>query len=104
MLHPWMALGPPHRRLDDLHRHFEDEEKILFEMGYPGAAHHAEEHARLLAKAEAFSKSFEAPGRQVGDAFQFLVQEIVVVHMLGLDREYYPFVGDNGPAAGKNHA
>jgi len=30
----------------------------------------------------------------VGDVFQFLVSDVVMLHMLGADQEYFPFISD----------
>jgi diguanylate cyclase (GGDEF)-like protein/hemerythrin-like metal-binding protein/PAS domain S-box-containing protein len=80
------------RLLDDVEQHFHDEETILATAGFPGMNHHAAEHARLLAKGMKLSRQFSASALPVGDLFQFLAYDVVMVHMLGADREYYPFI------------
>lgn len=87
--------------LDDVAQHFQDEEIILAAAAFPGLSLHAEEHARLLAKGVELSHKFSRSDLQVGDLFQFLAYDVVMLHMLGADREYYPFVQSTVPV---NHS
>jgi diguanylate cyclase (GGDEF)-like protein/hemerythrin-like metal-binding protein len=84
------------RLLDDVGQHFHDEEIILAAAGFPGMNHHAAEHTKLLTKGVELSWQFSTSALPVGDLFQFLAYDVVMVHMLGADREYYPFRGDKG--------
>ncbi len=81
--------------IEGLRRHFADEEEVLHTIGYIAIAKHAKEHARLLAEADRLSQSFEASTMHVGETFQFFVKEIVMLHMMGMDRDFYPFIGEN---------
>lgn len=87
--------------LDEVSQHFHDEEVILKEVGFPGISQHAEEHAKLLEKGLELSREFKASTLTVGDVFQFLANEVVMVHMLGSDREFFPFIKEAGAAATK---
>jgi len=78
--------------LNDVGQHFHDEELILETAGFPGLNHHVAEHAKLLAKGEELSLQFSAAALPVGDLFQFLAYDVVMLHILGADREYYPFI------------
>ena len=80
------------RLLDDVSQHFHDEELILESTSFPGRGHHVEEHDKLLAKGLELSQQFNASILTVGDVFQFLVYDVVMVHMLGADREFFPFI------------
>ena len=51
--------------------HFDDEEKVMREIGYTGVSKHAGEHERLRAKAAVLSKSLENPVPHLGDTFCF---------------------------------
>lgn len=82
------------RLLDDVGKHFHDEETILAKAAFPGMSQHAAEHARLLAKGVELSQQFFRSAFPVGDLIQFLAYDIVMMHMLGADREYYPFIQD----------
>ena len=46
----------------------------------------------------ALAERFSAGTLDVGTVFQFLAYEVVVVHMLGSDREYIPYVQSGAPA------
>jgi len=72
-------------------KHFNDEEDILAELSYPGLADHAVEHARLVAQALELAEAFKNGTLSVGSLFQFLAYDVVTRHMLGADREYFPY-------------
>jgi len=80
------------RLLDDVSQHFHDEELILESTSFPGRSQHSAEHDKLLTKGLELSQQFNASALTVGDVFQFLVYDVVTVHMLGADREFYPFI------------
>ncbi len=80
------------RLLKDVGQHFLDEEKVLAKATFPGMSQHAAEHARLLAKGVELSQQFSVSALPIGDLFQFLAYDLVMMHMLGADREYYPFI------------
>jgi diguanylate cyclase (GGDEF)-like protein/hemerythrin-like metal-binding protein len=82
------------RLLDDVGQHFRDEEIILESAGFPGLSQHATEHARLLEKGVALSQTFTVSTLTVGEVFQFLVYDVVMLHMLGADREFFSFISD----------
>lgn len=84
------------RLLDEVSQHFHDEEKILAAVGYPGLSQHLEVHAKLLARGLELSEQFKAATLTVGDLFQFLATEVVVLHMLEADREFFPFLNKGG--------
>lgn len=81
----------------ELRRHCRAEEAILEDSGFPGLEQLAEEHTRLLAKVAELSHEYEASRLSVSDLFQFLANEFVLQHMLGADREFFPYVGDMAP-------
>ena len=90
------------RLLDDVRQHFHDEEVILEAVHFPGLSQHVAEHARLLAEGGELAEAFTAETLTVGDVFQFLAYEVVKRHMLGADREFFPFLGEAGGEQGGN--
>lgn len=78
------------RLLDSVVQHSQDEEAILAELKFLGLPEHAAEHARLMAEALDLAKEFNAGTLSVGSLFQFLAYDVVSLHMLGADREYFP--------------
>jgi diguanylate cyclase (GGDEF)-like protein/hemerythrin-like metal-binding protein len=78
--------------LADVTQHFHDEEMILENSGFPGMQQHIDEHNKLLFKGLELSHKFNDKTLSVGDVFQFLAYDIVLIHMLGADREYFPYI------------
>ncbi len=82
----------------EVEQHFRNEEAILGEAGFPDTQHHAAMHRELLDRAAAL-RGGESPGG--GVLFQFLAEDLVARHMLGADREYFPYLksrdGDLSP-------
>lgn len=86
------------RLLEEISRHFHDEEKILAAANFPGLSQQIEEHAKLLARGLELSEQFKASTMTLGDFFQFLVSEVIMLHMVEADREYFPFIAKTGMA------
>lgn len=78
--------------IPDVVRHFEEEEAIVAAANYPGTAEHAAIHRQLVERATALVASFNAGTLAVGELFQFLAHEVIVRHMLGADREFFPYL------------
>lgn len=70
-------------------QHFQDEEALLQNVDYPGAAEHANLHRALLEKSLQLSKHFRAGTLSIGGLFEFLAQEVVARHILQSDRAYF---------------
>lgn len=87
------------RLLADVSQHFRDEQLILEAAGFPGLSEHINEHAKLLNQGVELSRQFDATTVTVGDIFQYLVYDMVMIHILGADREYFPYI-DNAEKAG----
>jgi diguanylate cyclase (GGDEF)-like protein/hemerythrin-like metal-binding protein len=82
--------------IDDLIRdvvqHFQDEEAIFTAAGFPGAEEHAAIHQQLVDKALTLVGNFHAGTLTIGELFQYLANDVVAKHMLGADREYFPYL------------
>ncbi len=76
----------------DVVQHFQDEESIFTAAGFPGAAEHAAIHQQLVDKAVSLVDSFHAGTLTLGELFQYLANDVVAKHMLGADREYFPYL------------
>jgi diguanylate cyclase (GGDEF)-like protein/hemerythrin-like metal-binding protein len=74
-------------------QHFRNEEAILEEAGFPDAKAHAEIHRELLDRAAAMIEAGPPGG---GVLFEFLAEDLVAKHMLGADREYFPYLKSRG--------
>ena len=76
----------------DVVQHFQDEESILVAAGYPGSVAHAAIHRELVNRANALIERFRAGKADVGELFQFLAEDVVAKHMLGVDRNFFPYL------------
>jgi hemerythrin-like metal-binding protein len=70
-------------------QHFRNEEAILEEAGFPDAKAHAAIHRELLDRAAAMVGGGPPGGAAL---FQFLAEDLVAKHVLGADREYFPYL------------
>lgn len=78
--------------MGDIARHFQDEEQILRTIDYPYVEEHLAIHAGLMREAQALADSFAAGTLSVGSLFQFLAYDVIALHMLGADRQYFPYL------------
>lgn len=75
--------------INDVVQHFQDEEVIITAAGYPGAAEHAAIHRTLVDRAATLANRFHGGTLAFGDLFQFLARDLIALHMLGADREFF---------------
>jgi diguanylate cyclase (GGDEF)-like protein/hemerythrin-like metal-binding protein len=80
----------------DVVQHFEDEEMIFTAAGFPGAAEHAAIHQDLVDRAVQVVGRFHAGTLGIGELFEFLAHDVVARHMLGADREFFPYLESGG--------
>ena len=80
------------RLIQDVVQHFRDEESIITAAGYPDAARHAALHRDLASRADALITRFRAREASVGEMFQFLAHDVIAKHMLGADRDFFPYL------------
>ena len=74
-------------------QHFQDEEEILSGLGFSGLVEHAKKHVELVDQALELERAFHAGTLSIGSLFQFLAQDVVALHMLKADREFFPLMG-----------
>ena len=78
--------------LSEVAQHFRDEEALLRQLRFDKLDEHAAEHAELLAQAQQLVDEFGMKELTLGGLFQFLANDIVIRHILGLDREYFALI------------
>jgi hemerythrin-like metal-binding protein len=82
--------------LDDLvasaESHFVNEERVLSRFHYPDLEEHVLEHQNLMARAQVLRRKAIAGELTLGALVTFIVQDVVVKHMLMADRKYYPLL------------
>ncbi|WP_428911485.1 diguanylate cyclase [Niallia sp. Krafla_26] len=74
--------------------HFKDEEQILLGLGYPDVQNHAAIHRELVQKALQLKDSYKNKNKNIESAsfFTFIVEDIIIGHMLESDTEYYQYI------------
>jgi len=75
-----------------LETHFQDEERVLREAGYPHVAAHAAIHRELLGRARELMARYEAGELPAAELFGFLAYEMAAQHMLREDRKFFPYL------------
>jgi diguanylate cyclase (GGDEF)-like protein/hemerythrin-like metal-binding protein len=87
--------------LAHLVRHFRDEEALLAEHGYPRVDEHRRSHAILLRRAEELKSAVAGGDATLGDLVNFLVNDVITLHLLKTDRDFFPlFQGEAADDAG----
>ncbi|WP_301102372.1 diguanylate cyclase [Propionivibrio sp.] len=83
----------------DVVQHFKDEEALITAAGYPDAAQHAAIHRRLVDSASVLIARFHSGTLPIGELFQYLANDLVARHMLGADREFFPYLDSRRQSA-----
>ncbi|MFM8321627.1 MAG: diguanylate cyclase [Chloroflexota bacterium] len=77
--------------LEHVTRHFRYEEKVLSELGYPGADRHGQVHKALLARASYLYEAYRRKEIRSSAFFSFVVDDVMLGHMLGEDTQFFPY-------------
>ena len=72
--------------------HFEHEERILKQAGYPGLASHAARHRALMDRARELFDRTNDRSILVADILNFVVAEMIHGHMVSEDRDYFLYL------------
>lgn len=75
--------------------HFETEEALHKELNYPEAKTHSEIHEDLVEKVKTFRTSFLNNEVDPSHFFTFIMDEVIMRHLLTDDLEYYPYVKES---------
>lgn len=78
--------------LSHISHHFETEEDILKNIGYTDSIRHAMAHKALIQKAAELKISYLNGDTKLSSFFSFVIDEVVVGHMLDLDTRFFPFL------------
>ncbi|MGB4438759.1 MAG: diguanylate cyclase [Sedimentibacter sp.] len=76
-------------------KHFKYEENMLEELSYSNYEEHVEIHNNLLAKANELKKTFLNGEINTATFFSFVVDDIVIGHMVKEDKKFYDYVKCN---------
>ena len=78
--------------MDDLKEHFDYEEEVLREIGYPEVNYHAVSHINLINSSKLFIEKFEKEEVEVIEVLNFLIFEVIADHLYRQDRLYFPYL------------
>ncbi|WRS26164.1 diguanylate cyclase [Oscillospiraceae bacterium MB08-C2-2] len=78
--------------MEHIRLHFEAEERILAELGYPETQEHAEIHRGLWQFIQSLQEQYQAKSLYFGAVFSFLLDEVIVGHLLKEDVRFFPFL------------
>ncbi len=69
--------------------HFETEEKILEDVGYPELASHARVHEKLVAKLNRLYQDYQMGEVKTSAFFSFAIDDVLVEHLAKVDKLYF---------------
>lgn len=75
-----------------LEHHFSEEEKKLAALAYPELDAHKAEHRRLIGQAKRVKLALESGEAHPTTAFSFLMDDVVIGHMLKSDTKYFGYL------------
>lgn len=78
--------------MDDLKEHFDYEEEVLREIGYPEVNYHAVSHMNLINNAKLFIDKFQKDEVEIIEVLNFIIFEVIADHLYREDRLYFPYL------------
>lgn len=76
--------------LEHVEKHFKEEEETLERLRYPELEEHRRAHQGLLRRAYKMRDMLRTGHVTLGSIVEFLVEDVVARHLLGVDRAFYP--------------
>ena len=73
-------------------KHFKEEEEILSALGYPYVKNHEQLHDELIKRAEQLEVAYIKKEVKLSAFFSFLLDEVIVGHMLDADTKFFPYI------------
>lgn len=80
------------RLIEHVIHHFTDEEKIIEQAGFPDYPRHSERHQNLIKKILRMNNNLLRSELTPATFFTFMVDEVIVGHLLTEDVLFYPYV------------
>lgn len=81
--------------VEDITRHFQDEEEILTQIGYMDLSNHHTNHTMLLDKAMTLKNDDAHHVLKSSAFFAFIVDEVIVGHIIREDQKYFAYLKKN---------
>lgn len=75
--------------IQEVSRHFRDEEAILLASGVAGAVDHVAMHRQLMDRVGVLREGLPSGTVSIGELFRFVAHELIVHHMLGADKALF---------------
>jgi len=82
--------------IEHIRVHFKEEEALLRDVSYPEAEKHAATHDRLLTRIDEHHNQFLSGELKFAAFFSFLLDQVVIGHMLTDDFRYFPYLKGTG--------
>lgn len=82
--------------LSHVDKHFKEEEEVLQAIGYPSATFHKRYHQHLLLKGLQMKQRLTEGHVVKADMIMFLMDEIIVGHLLNEDAKFFPWIQGTG--------
>lgn len=79
-----------------LSEHFRHEEAVFVAAGWSGADEHMRLHRELEARGQELLSGIGDGSRAFGDLFDFLIRDVVGIHLAQHDAAYFPVVAERG--------
>lgn len=76
--------------LAHLQHHFSDEEAILAQLQYDRLTEHQRAHTGLIRRAHTMLSQLDAGELSTGTIIEFLTQDVILRHLLTMDRAFFP--------------
>jgi hemerythrin-like metal-binding protein len=80
--------------VSEITHHFSDEERIMDLIKFPDTGQHAERHKNLIIKLKRLRDGYLRGRLKTSAFFVFIVDEVIVGHILVDDVLYFPYVRD----------
>lgn len=82
--------------VDYTHYHFQREEKLMEEHGYPDLEGHKAQHDQMIIQVDTFMRRYEERGREaLAEVVEYLKQWMLQ-HVNGTDRKFVPYLREHG--------
>lgn len=86
------TLSQLEKLLESATEHFEFEEEILREVNFPEYLNHVDKHKALSIKVLRLKEEYEQGKIKGSTFFSFVLDDLVLGHMVDADTEFYPYV------------
>lgn len=82
--------------VDYTHYHFQREEKLMEEYGYPDLEGHKAQHDQMIIQVDTFMRRYEERGREaLAEVVEYLKQWLLQ-HVNGTDKKFVPYLQEQG--------